>query len=150
MRTVLRILLAGALLLSVPAGAGAAGVRLASLPVTSGAPLRAPFSFDLVGARWRGSGHVELRTRLAGRWTAWARLSPGENGPSVTGDHVAEPIWTGGGSAVELRHMGPVRALRAIFVNGSRGPRPAVARAAASAASIVEPTILTRAQWGAD
>jgi N-acetylmuramoyl-L-alanine amidase/FlgD Ig-like domain len=125
-------------------------VRLASLPVASGAPVRAPFAFDLVGARWRGSGHVELRTRAAGRWTAWTLLSPGENGVSARGDHVAEPIWTGSGSAIQLRRTGAVHGLSAIFVDGSEGPTPAVPRVAASAAATTEPTILTRAQWGAD
>ncbi len=150
MRTALRILLAGALLLTLPAAAGAAGVRLASLPVTSRAPVRAPFAFDLVGARWRGAGHVELRVRRAGRWGAWSRLSPGEDVRPAPGVRVAEPIWTGGGDAVELRRSGDVAALRAIVVDGSRGPAAPVARVAASASTVTQPTILTRAQWGAD
>ena len=133
MRTVLRILLAGAFLLTLPAVAGAAGVRLASLPVTSGAALRAPFAFDLVGARWRGSGQVELRVLRAGRWGAWTRLAPGEDVHPSPGVQVAEPVWTGGGDAVQLRRVGAIRALRAIVVDGSHGPSPVRARAAASA-----------------
>jgi hypothetical protein len=149
MRTALRILLAGALLLSVPAVAGAAGTRLASLPVTTGAPVRAPFSFDLVGARWRGSGQVELRTRRAGRWSRWSLLSPGEDVAPAPGVSVAEPVWTGGGDAIQLRRTGSVRTLRAIFVDGGNGP-PVAPRAVASASSATAPTILTRAQWGAN
>lgn len=149
MRNALRILLTGALLLSAPAVAGAAAARLASLPVAGGAPVRAPFAFDLVGARWRGGGHVELRSRtLAGAWSAWSPLSPGEDvlpGRAVT---VAEPIWTGTGRIVQLRASATVRGLRAIFVNGGRGSAAPAFPAPSSLTSA--PPIHSRAEWGAD
>jgi N-acetylmuramoyl-L-alanine amidase len=149
MRTGLRIILTGALLLSAPAVAGAADVRLASLPVTGSAPVRAPFGFDLVGARWQGAGAVELRSRTeTGRWTRWTPLSPGEDVHPSQGVSVAEPVWTGEGRVVQLRASGSVHALRAIFVNGRKGPDPRVPRTTASLSS--EPTILTRADWGAN
>ncbi len=149
MRTGLRILLTGALLLSAPAVAGAADVRLASLPVAGSAPVRAPFGFDLVGARWKGSGRVELRSRTdGGRFGRWQLLSAGEDVHPAPGVSVAEPVWTGSGRVVQLRASGSVHALRAIFVNGRRGPEPGLPRSAASLNS--QPTILTRADWGAN
>jgi hypothetical protein len=149
MRTGLRIILTGALLLSAPAVAGAADVRLASLPVAGSAPVRAPFAFDLVGARWRGTGVVELRSRTnTGRWSSWTPLSPGDDVHPSRGISVAEPVWTGQGRIVQLRAPPSVRALRAIFVNGRKGPDPRVPRTSASLTS--QPTILTRADWGAN
>ncbi len=150
MRRVLRILLTGALLLSAPAVAGAADVRLASLPVTGGAVVRAPFAFDLVGARWSGSGQVELRSRTdAGAWSSWTTLTAGEDVHPTPGVSVAEPVWTGSGRLVQLRAPRTVHGLRAIFVNGSRGPAARVARTPASASTPM-PVIHTRAEWGAN
>jgi uncharacterized protein with LGFP repeats len=149
MRTALRILLTGALLLSAPALAGAASARLASLPIGSGSAVRAPFGFDLVGARWRGTGTVELRTRTArGAWTSWTTLAAGEDVHPTPGATVAEPVWTGVGRFVELRAPRTVHGLRAIFVNGRRGPTPTVARTTESLTS--QPVIATRAEWGAN
>jgi flagellar hook assembly protein FlgD len=149
MRKALRILITGALLLSAPAVAGAADVRLASLPVSGSAPLRAPFAFDLVGARWSGRGHVELRSRTsAGAWTEWRALTPGEDARPGSGVSVAEPVWTGAGRLVQLRSTGAVRALRAIVVNGGPGPSAPAQLAPASVATA--PVIHTRAEWGAD
>jgi N-acetylmuramoyl-L-alanine amidase/FlgD Ig-like domain len=149
MRKALRILITGALLLSAPAVAGAADVRLASLPISGGAPVRAPFAFDLVGARWSGRGHIELRSRTPrGAWTAWSALAPGEDVRPGGGDSVAEPIWTGRGRIVQLRSSGPVRGLRAIFVNGGSGPAAGARLAPAGVATA--PVIHTRAEWGAD
>jgi hypothetical protein len=149
MRKALRILITGALFLSAPAVAGAADVRLASLPIGSSAPVRAPFAFDLVGARWSGRGQVELRSRTPrGSWTAWSVLAPGEDLRPGSGASVAEPLWTGRGRLVQLRSSGPVRALRAIVVNGGTGPATGVRLAPASVATA--PVIHTRAEWGAD
>ncbi|MDX6566900.1 MAG: hypothetical protein QOE10_2562, partial [Gaiellales bacterium] len=149
MRKTLRILLTGALLLSAPAVAGAADVRLASLPVAGSAPVRAPFAFDLVGARWRGSGRVELRSRSeSGPWSSWALLPPGEDVRPAGGGSVSEPVWTGRGRVVQLRAAPSVRGLEAIFVNDSRGPAGRIPLAPSSLASA--PTIPTRAEWGAD
>ena len=150
MRNALRILLAGALLLSAPAVAGAAGARLASLPVAGAAPVRAPFAFDLVGARWKGTGTVELRSRsergavdgldgaraLRGRAARERRLRGRAH------------LDGGGGRIVQLRASPAIHGLRAIFVNGSNGPRARAQLAPANVASA--PVIHTRAEWGAD
>jgi hypothetical protein len=149
MRKTLRILITGALLLSAPAVAGAADVRLASLPVSGKAPVRAPFAFDLVGARWSGRGQVALRSRTpGGAWTAWSALAPGEDVRPGSGESIAEPVWTGGGRLVQLRSSGPVRGLRAIVVNGGSGQGLGTRFVAASVATA--PVIHTRAEWGAD
>jgi flagellar hook assembly protein FlgD len=149
MRRILQSLLAGALLLSLPAVASAADARLAALPVRAGALVRAPFAFDVAGARWQGSGSVELRTQRDGRWSSWVALSPAD-APGPGGAHVAEPVWTGQGDAVELRSHGAVRGLHAILVTGGSGPLAPPPGPVRRASAVAAPQILTRAQWGAD
>ena len=117
MRTGLRILLTGALLLSAPAVAGAADVRLGQSAVAGSAAVRAPFGFDLVGARWKGSGRVELRTRPdSGRFGRWQVLlrqertcvrlpacrSPSRCGP-VRPCRAATRVWIRARAARDLR-----------------------------------------------
>jgi flagellar hook assembly protein FlgD len=111
--------------------------------------VRAPFAFDLVGARWHGSGRVELRSRdESGPWSSWALLPAGEDVRPAGGVSVSEPVWTGSGRVVQLRAARSVRGLEAIFVNGSRGPTGRIPLAPSSLTSA--PTIHTRAEWGAD
>jgi flagellar hook assembly protein FlgD len=149
MRRALRILLTGAFVLCAPGVAGAADSRLASLPVADGAPIRAPFAFDLVGARWHGQGHVELRSRtVSGGWSGWSALAPGEDVAPASGITVAEPIWTGTGRIVQLRASRTVSGLRAIFVDGGSASPARLTLAASSLTAA--PVIHTRAEWGAD
>ena len=133
-----------------PGGRTLAAGRIRLTPV-----VEAPFVFDLAGARWRGSGRpvVAMRIRSApGRWGAWTvltALDPAREGPA--GVVHGEPVWAKGSSAVQLRVTGPgsVRGLRAVFVDGSRGPRLVAAPRQVAAAG-VPPPIITRAQWGAN
>lgn len=117
---------------AVPASVGtSAGWRTPALR-----PARA---FELVGARWRGTGaRVELRARLAsGRWSRWVRVV------------VGEPVWSGRAVAVQLRGEAPVRGLRVRAVALGRADGPARgARALAAARSVAGgPPIVPRSAW---
>jgi N-acetylmuramoyl-L-alanine amidase len=142
-----------ALLVFAPAAA-AAGSRYGELtvaaPRTPGvhvlAPQRAPFAFDLLGARWRalpGAG-VDVRVRGArARWSHWARLAPGEGGPV---SH-AEPVWMPGSDMLQVRVHGALARVRLALVAADRTPlRPLRALQAAPD----QPEIVSRAGWGAD
>jgi hypothetical protein len=146
------LLAAGLLALAPPAGA--AEVRYAELtvavPRSSGehvlAPQRAPFAFDLAGARWRArpGATVALRARAtSGRWSPWTTLA------ADTSDAVAysDPVWLPGSRVLQIRVRGPLRRVRIALVAADRRPlRPLRALAAAPA----QPEIVSRAGWGAD
>ena len=75
-----------ALVVPVPAHAGLATLQVREVPLhgeraLSAADAVAPF--QLVGVQWRGTGHVELRTRSsAGRWSSWrAAVADDHEGP---------------------------------------------------------------------
>jgi flagellar hook assembly protein FlgD len=118
------------------------------------APIRAPFRFDLVGAHWRGQhAVVDLRVRsAAGAWSAWQPVSPSDPDPQEQRDLGVvdgEPAWAPGSTAVQLRVTGQAQDLRASFVAAGPNP-PALRRREYARNSTDQPTIITRAQWGAD
>jgi hypothetical protein len=141
-----------ALLLFAPA-ASAAGTRYGELslrvPRSPGLHVlpvqRAPFAFDLLGGRWSaGAGaSVEVRTRAASApWSPWTRLEA-DAGGAVS--H-AEPVWLPGSRLLQVRVRGTAR-VRIALVAADRSPlRPL--RALASAPG--QPSIISRAGWGAD
>jgi flagellar hook assembly protein FlgD len=159
--TALRTFLAVFLLALLGAWPAAAGVRLAE----RNEPVRAlshpqqahsaPFGFDMVGLHWRGPGSVRFRTRTAdGSWSGWQPARPeaedvpdrdtGE-GRSHAGWKLGNPYWTGRSDAIQYRFVGKVTALHAFFI---RSPTEAVD--GATLARPGQPTIIRRAEWGAD
>ncbi|HET6174844.1 MAG TPA: N-acetylmuramoyl-L-alanine amidase [Gaiellales bacterium] len=154
MRPALNYLLAAvaACLLAAPVSS-AASTRYGELslraPATPGLHLlpvqRAPFAFDLLGARWpaRAGVSVEVRARaIAGPWSAWTRLAA-DGGGRVS--H-AEPVWVPGSRLFQVRLRGAVR-LHIALVAADRSPqRPLRALEAAPG----QPSIISRAGWGAD
>ena len=153
-RAVIRILPAVLALLVLAPAAAAAPTRYGELrvdvPGTPGvhvlAPQRAPFAFDLLGARWRARPGVAVDVRARGAdspWSRWTRLDPGEGGPV---SH-AEPVWLPGSDALQLRVRGAVGRIRIALVAADRSPlRPLRALQAAPD----QPEIVSRAGWGAD
>ena len=123
-------------------GAGHAGrARPAALQ-------RAPFAFDLLGARWRARAGAERRGARAreprGRGRAGRRLEP-DAGGAVS--H-AEPVWLPGSDvAAAARARG-----RGRVPHRARGGRsqPAAAVCGRSRRRPISPTIISRAGWGAD
>ena len=134
--------------------------------------------FDLVGATWsRGTlaaaTTLQVRTRSHGRWSGWSSLGLPDGGPdggSADARSVAaharpatDPLWVGDSDGVQARvvdragHAGRVPAgLQLVLVDGgssaadaSPGPARPVGGDVAMAAE-AQPTIYTRAQWGAD
>jgi hypothetical protein len=104
--------------------------------------------FTLVGLHWQGPGSVRLRARRAdGTWSPWYRsvvheqADPAEGG--VEGWHLGTPVWTGPSTAIQYELEGRVTRLRAHFVDS---PTRAERRPAAT----TTPTIVARADWGAD
>jgi hypothetical protein len=146
-RTLLLALIA--VLAAVPA-ARAAAAAPASFPVdlpagtAAGETWRTPTlrptrAFELVGARWRGSGgHVALRAqRAGGRWTRWARVVSGE------------PVWSGRAIAVQLRGARPARGLRvrAVAVGKAAAGTAGGAPRADTAVIGGRPPIVPRSAW---
>jgi len=141
-----------ALLLFAPV-ASAAGTRYGELLVTApDAPglhvlpvQRAPFAFDLVGARWRARRGtvVEVRTRPAlGRWSDWTRLAA-DAGGAVS--H-ADAVWLPGSRLLQVRCGGAAR-VHIALVAADRSPLRPVRVLSSSPG---QPSIISRAGWGAD
>jgi hypothetical protein len=146
-------LIVTALLVLAPA-AHAAATRYGELtvraPGTPGShvlpPQRAPFAFDLVGARWiaRPGAAVAVRTRAAaGAWSQWTTLVADRGGAVAH----ADPAWLAGSRVLQVRVRGPLRRVRVAFVAAGRSP---LRRLRGLAAAPGEPAIVSRAGWGAD
>jgi hypothetical protein len=128
--------------------------------------------FSLVGASWPAGAvpagaQVEVRVRQAGTWSSWSPLDPADGGPDAgsfeashaAGRIAAEPLWAKNADGVQAR---VVRGSTALTVPGIRldlvdpGTSGADATvtdspaASTAMAATVQPTIYTRAQWGAD
>ena len=148
----LRILLTGALLLSAPAVAGAADVRLASLPVAGSAPraraVRVRPRGRSLAAAAGASSCARAATAAPGR--AGRRSLPGEDVRPAHGGSVAEPVWTGSGRIVQLRasRLDPRTARDLRERRADRAP--ACARSSRRERARHGPVIHTRAEWGAD
>jgi hypothetical protein len=151
---VMRVALAAAVLvLAAPGTAAGAGLSLTARDLHTAAPLHVK-RFQLVGLHWRGSGKVLFRTRsLDGRWSAWRPAAPGEDDLPDRGTEgfrggwrLGAPYWTGGSNGIQYRTAGLVTRVRAFFVRGSGGPSPRARQPQMTST----PTIITRAQWGAN
>jgi hypothetical protein len=134
--------------------------------------------FDLVGARWQpgtlvATDHIEVRVRTGGTWSGWNKLEPADYGPDAGTREdrlaarakvtAAEPLWVQHADGVQARvnhadgtaSAGP-RDLTLVVVDpGSSGADSAVGATAplggaVASASTGQPSIYTRAQWGAD
>lgn len=159
-RVPVRALLVSLLLFTAaPGAAWAAGATITFRDVPVAAErttaTAAPVRFDLVGLHWQGSGTVLFRTRSAsGRWSAWQPAAPeAEDLPDVGGGEragprgwrVGNPYWTGPSDRLQVRTRGPVRRVRAWFVQSSYARLPL--RRVSMAGS---PAIVPRAGWAAD
>src|SRR4051794_11682805 len=126
------------------------------------------------------SATIQLRTRQGGHWSSWSPLSAPDGGPddgsqdarAAAARHLTatDPLWVGPSDGVQARVVtagskpaGMPRGLHVVLVNGGSsgadahpGPaRPLGASISFGGSSMAEaaqsqPTIYTRAQWGAD
>jgi hypothetical protein len=115
----------------------------------------------MVGAEWGGDPSVltEMRTLVDGEWGDWLELALPDGGPdpgtaeAERTQPVTEPVWIAGAEAFQLRTTAPPDDLTvpALEADGDLDALAAPPRFAAGAdASASRPTIVTRAQWGAD
>ncbi|HEV2777956.1 MAG TPA: N-acetylmuramoyl-L-alanine amidase [Actinophytocola sp.] len=115
-------------------------------------------SFAMVGVRWTGArpDTVEVRHRTAGGWSTWTALDPSDDQPEIRRPSSAsEPLWTGPTHDVQVRAQRAGRpvtdGLELVTVDPGSAPTDArLGGAAAAAATPGMPTVVTRAQWGAD
>ncbi len=126
--------------------------------------------FSMLGVTWaRGTGSGEvttrIRTRESGRWSSWSVLEvAGDDGPDEVAAEArrsrrtgTEPLWVGAADGVQVRvDAEPEQAPRDIRVElidpGTSNADSTLGRVPASsaAAATTRPSIITRAQWGAD
>ena len=125
-----------------------------------------PLAFSAFGASWTatdGSGQVQVRVRSAqsGTWSDWTPLDAADSGPDpgspdavAAGTTVAsEPVWAGPSDAVQTRVIGTEPAnlhVELVDPGTSAADDSATDLQPAAAAVTGRPTILTRADWGAD
>ncbi|WP_323376946.1 N-acetylmuramoyl-L-alanine amidase [Streptomyces smaragdinus] len=149
----------------------AAGLLAPSAPASAATTERGD-DFSLVGVSWPASagplpGTPQVRTRDAksGDWSAWRTLESSpqqtEEGARARARRSTEPLWAGPSTAAQarLRHTdGTVSALpaNARLELVSPGPQPArtatpyLERTPLAASGVPQPSIRSRASWGAD
>ncbi|HEX9766827.1 MAG TPA: hypothetical protein VGA36_08680, partial [Nitriliruptorales bacterium] len=121
----------------------------------------------MVGADWGGAADVmlEVRARRDGVWGAWMALhlvddhAPDAGSAEAEGANLtsSDPVWVGRTEALQLRRLGGSDQLHVdlhgVTVSGGDGlafrPRAAL-RGAAARAAPAQPSIISRADWGAD
>lgn len=137
-------------------------------PATAGwavSPVLDPGDAVLVGAGWGGDLDVEVEVRASrdDAWGGWQRLildpdhapDPGTPEAARQDATLSDPLWIGPSDALQVRRRGPTPPsfeLRLVDMVGGDGlgyvPRPAIG--APASAATVQPSIISRAEWGAD
>ena len=118
----------------------------------------APASFRALGLTWSGiaPAAMEVRTARAGQpFGPWQPLEPNEPGAgrpesARRAPNASEPLWVGRAARVQVRTRG-ASDVRVVVIDPGSSP-PALPRhaARADAGGVAQPTIVSRAQWGAD
>ena len=136
-------------------------------------PQQATSGFRAVGLSWRADSgvtglHAQVQVRSDGAWSGWQELDAADlgTGSSANADAPAgrvtrdgsDPLWVDHADGVEVRLLsvtgGEPRDLRVDLVDPGSSPADATPGSATSAGSafadMAQPSILTRADWGAD
>ncbi|WP_270889568.1 FG-GAP-like repeat-containing protein [Pedococcus sp. 5OH_020] len=126
--------------------------------------------FTVAGVSWAtGAGvdasevSVRMRVRENAGWSTWESLAIPDDGPDGTTGEAAKarvgttPLVTGGADAVQVRvdtpDGKPLPDLKVTTIDPGTSPADddlAPQHPASASAAAVQPTIITRAQWGAD
>ncbi len=122
--------------------------------------------FDLAGVTFDttppAGTHVEVRTHGESGWSGWTDLGLDGDGPdpgSADARHArpgTEAVAAAGSDGIDIRVTTPdgtlPRGLRASLVDGGRSSADDAlsAPAGSAVAAVTRPTIISRAQWGAD
>jgi SpoIID/LytB domain protein len=125
-------------------------------------------AFDVAGVTFTGATPagmtVEARTRTATGWSPWLELEvddadgPDAGSADARGAHKAtEPVTAAGATGLEVRvatsgTKAPAGLIATLVDAGSSAAdaQVGVARPASAVAAVTQPTIITRAEWGAD
>lgn len=120
--------------------------------------LKASGDFRTLGVSWSPShpapANLRFRTSTDGRrWTSWTPLDATDNGPdaALTHEplpHSSDPVWVGHARFADVRWAG--NAARDVKLNVIDPGADPVLPASSAAASPRQPSIITRAEWGAD
>ncbi len=125
-------------------------VALHALAAKSSAVLEAPGDFRMAGVSWDRSSpaptNIRMRTSTNGkRWTSWTKLGITD---TVTGAHTTEPVWVGHARFAEIRYDGHhAKNVKIDVIDPGANPTAPLTSAEAAPGM---PSIITRAQWGAD
>ena len=128
---------------------------------------RTGVDFDVAGVTFSGAApaglQIEARTHSAQGWSAWKALeTTADSGPDTGSSEASravpgsEPLAAAGSDGIDVRVLSSTghapRGLSARLVDGGRSDADATmgTRPGAAVASVTSPTIITRAQWGAD
>lgn len=110
--------------------------------------------FSMVALKWSGEAPevMEVRWRKDGTWSEWQESEPTEGGRDGKPVVTTEPIWTGRADRIQVRatRAGKVGTDALTVVAVDPGESPNDARIATVNAVPDKPTLVTRAQWGAD
>lgn len=151
--------------LAVPSGS--ASVTINGVRQTQFAHLVASAPFTVAGLTWNGltgTPHLQLRALTASGWSAWTDADADGAGTGAGG---SDAIFTGSATRVEVRGYGvggaSARGLKVSLINSTataadqQVATASVARISATRQAVYSgptyatpPTIITRAQWGAD
>jgi len=125
-------------------------------------------TFDLVGASWstlKGTVTLQVQTKSATGWTAWTDLSTELAGDAVDvtaasagTNSVADPLYVGNSTGVALRAVGGSGAsITGLTAKTVQSPEVAadsklstVTAQSLGTTGIPQPSIVSRAGWGAD
>jgi hypothetical protein len=131
--------------------------------VLASIPARDTASFDLVGASWTtstGNITLQIQTKSAIGWTDWTDL-PNEFSKDATDsaiNSIADPLYVGDATGIAMRALGgpgaSIAGLTAKTVTSPAVPDDArmatVSALAVSGIGVPQPSIVSRAGWGAD
>jgi len=155
-RVLAAALVVGLIAVALPVPAFALGVpeTLAakrSLSVVDGrGPVAAvAFEIDYLGLSWVHGKEPRVRFLAAGEWSRW-QTAHEDDMPKVDGRTFAALVGAPDGANAYQLH-GSLRDAEAVAMNTTDGPRPwTLEPAAAHAAHLSQPGLVTREQWGAD
>ncbi|GDY33266.1 N-acetylmuramoyl-L-alanine amidase [Gandjariella thermophila] len=114
--------------------------------------------FSMVGFTWPGKqpDSLEVRTRSAqGAWSPWRSVGAIDSGPDGrAAPKLSEPVWVGPATRLQARALRggrpAVTELSAVTIDPGRSANDARIGLKAFSGVPTMPTVITRAQWGAD
>jgi N-acetylmuramoyl-L-alanine amidase/Domain of unknown function (DUF4214) len=130
--------------------------------VLASVPARDTATFNLVGASWTTSSGItlQIQTKSATGWTDWTDLSTelSKDATDSTINSVADPLYVGDSTGIALRALGgPGASISGLTAKTVTSPAVAddsrmatVSALTVSGIGAPQPSIVSRAGWGAD